>query len=168
MRQIVGLIQAFLHAPQVVLLDEPTTGLDPLMQEALYDLLAEERRRGCTIFFSSHVLSEVERVCDRVGLIRDGRLVRTEEVARHRETSGKRVRVVPRDNAAALCDALSQLDGVQDINRTEAGITFLYTGRIERLMHALAGFQLEDFECRAPSIQELFMRLYQDETDDSP
>jgi ABC-2 type transport system ATP-binding protein len=80
-RQKIGLIQAAFHEPDLLLLDEPTTGLDPLMQEEFLAFVAEERDRGCTVFLSSHELGEVERACDRVGIIRDGRLVAVENVA---------------------------------------------------------------------------------------
>ena len=81
MRQKVGIIQAFQHDPELAILDEPSEGLDPLMQRAFYDILDERRAAGRTIFFSSHVLSEVERVCDRVAIIRHGRLAAVEDVA---------------------------------------------------------------------------------------
>ena len=82
MRQKIGIVQALQHDPELAILDEPTEGLDPLMQRAFYDILDELRAAGRTIFFSSHVLSEVERVCDRVAIVREGRLVALEDVTR--------------------------------------------------------------------------------------
>jgi len=109
--QKLGLVQAFMHDPDLVVMDEPTSGLDPLMQRAFNDFVEAEKERGLTVFLSSHVLSEVRRVCDRVGIIRDGRLVTTENIEDLLHRTGKfvRVRVAGEVDAAAF-----DLDGVHD------------------------------------------------------
>jgi len=111
--QKLGLVQAFMHDPDLVVMDEPTAGLDPLMQRAFNDFVEAEKERGLTVFLSSHVLSEVRRVCDRVGIIRQGRLVTTERIEDLLHRTGKfvRVRVAGEVGAAAF-----DLDGVHDVS----------------------------------------------------
>ncbi|QPV64598.1 ABC transporter ATP-binding protein [Halosimplex litoreum] len=111
--QKLGLVQAFMHDPDLVVMDEPTAGLDPLMQRAFNDFVEAEKERGLTVFLSSHVLSEVRRVCDRVGIIRQGRLVTTERIEDLLQRTGKFVRVrVAGDVSASAFD----IDGVHDVS----------------------------------------------------
>jgi len=111
--QKLGLVQAFMHDPDLVVMDEPTAGLDPLMQRAFNDFVAAEKQRGLTVFLSSHVLSEVRRVCDRVGIIREGRLVTTERIEDLLHRTGKFVHVRVAGDVSA--DAFD-LDGVHDVS----------------------------------------------------
>ena len=90
-RQMLGIVQAFMHDPELIIMDEPTVGLDPIRQEHLYELLQEERRRGKTVFFSSHVLNEVQRICDRAAILRQGKLVAVEDISLLLKKGGKAV-----------------------------------------------------------------------------
>src|SRR5436305_4966461 len=112
MRQKIGIIQALQHDPELAILDEPTEGLDPLMQRAFYGILDDLRAAGRTIFFSSHVLSEVERVCDRVAIVRRGRLVALEDVARLLERRKRNVEIRPADDVVPVLDGVAGVTGV--------------------------------------------------------
>ncbi|WP_317988500.1 ABC transporter ATP-binding protein [Haloprofundus salinisoli] len=155
-----GLVLAFMHDPELVVMDEPTSGLDPLMQERFYEFLAGEKTRGVTVFFSSHVLAEVRRVCDRVGILRDGRLVALEDVETLLDRSGKRVRVRTAD--ALDADAFA-LDGVHDRERhDEKELAFTFTGEYDALLTELTRHSVVDIDVREAPLEDVFMRFYGD------
>jgi ABC-2 type transport system ATP-binding protein len=135
-RQKIGLVQAFFHDPELLVLDEPTAGLDPLMQEEFLSVVGEHRERGGTVFLSSHDLDEVERVCDRVGIIRDGRLIAVDDVAQMRDRAYREVvvsfeRVVdPREIAA--------IAGVREVEADGTTLRFRVHGDLDPLVKALA------------------------------
>jgi ABC-2 type transport system ATP-binding protein len=156
MKQVIGIIQAFAHDPRLLILDEPTSGLDPLRQEQFYELVREQRSRGKTIFFSSHVLREVERVCDRVAIVREGRLLSVEDVGDYRARLGKRVRITARPGAPGLSAAIAKLAGTRDVRLTGGRIEFHFTGPVQQLLRAVAPLELEDFQCEDPDIEDLF------------
>ncbi len=162
MRQIVGIIQAFMHQPDLLILDEPTSGLDPIMQERFYELLAEEKERGATVFLSSHILREAERVCDRVALIKEGRLKNVESVAQREALVGKKVTVASRTDAAQILQAVSALDGVREATANEDSVGFFYSGDIRALIQCLAQFETDDLVCETPDIEEVFMSFYRE------
>ncbi len=128
-KQKLAIVSAFMHDPELVIMDEPTSGLDPLMQERFYDFLEDEQERGVTIFFSSHVLSEVRKVCDRVGIIRDGKMVTTEDVETLLDRSGKRVRVRTADRVNRED---FDIDGVHDLT-LDGTVQFTFTGEYDTL-----------------------------------
>lgn len=159
-KQKIGIIQALMHQPDLVVLDEPTGGLDPLAQERFLDLLAEARERGQTVFFSSHVLSEVERVADRVAIIRDGTLV---ETARTADLTGRALRhVTIRLNALdpEFIDRLRQTTGVQDVIVDGATITLTVQGDPNALIQLLATHQVASLDIVRPSLEEMFLSFY--------
>lgn len=172
--QKLGIVTAFMHDPELLILDEPTSGLDPLMRHRLAELLREERDRGRTILFSSHVLSEVRRLCDRVGIIRRGELVTVEPVASVIDRSGKVVRIQSR--APIPVEALD-LAGVHDLETTlddpstpaeEAGFTectFTFTGDINALLARLPEHDLVDIAIEEAPLEDVFLRFYGEETD---
>ena len=155
--QMLGLVQAFMHDPDLVVMDEPTAGLDPLKQERFNEFLRTERDRGTTVFFSSHVLSEVRRVCDRVGVLRDGRLVALEDVEALLARGGKRVRVQLRDPPSASSLAG---DGVHDVERVGDALQFTYTGEYNALLDRLAAYDVVDVEIAELPLEEVFMHFY--------
>jgi ABC-2 type transport system ATP-binding protein len=160
MKQVIGIIQAFMHQPRLLILDEPTSGLDPIMQELFYKLLLEERKNRNTIFFSSHILSEVERVCDRVGIIKKGKLVCIEELGNNSSLIGKKVTL-----ATASKDFLSimqQLKGVKELTENGNKVEFFYSGELNPLMQHLASIDLTDFTCESPSIEDVFFKFYKE------
>ncbi|KTG11629.1 ABC transporter [Haloprofundus marisrubri] len=155
-----GLVLAFMHDPELVVMDEPTSGLDPLMQERFYDFLADEKTRGVTVFFSSHVLAEVRRVCDRVGILREGRLVALEDVETLLDRSGKRVRVRTLDPLGAGDFAV---DGVHDREQYgEAELAFTFTGEYDALVSELSRHSVVDIDVREAPLEDVFMRFYGD------
>jgi len=158
-RQKVGLILATFHEPELLILDEPTSGLDPLMQEEFLALVAEERERGCTVFISSHDLDEVQRVCDRVGMVRDGRLIAVERMA---ELLGKaRRRVTVRLADGAGLEELRSLPGVSELEAGDGAVTFKVAGDLDPVVKALAAHHVADLEAVHPTLEEVFLGYYQ-------
>lgn len=157
-RQKIGLIQALFHEPELLIFDEPTTGLDPLMQEEFLRVVAEERARGATVFISSHDLDEVERVCDRVGVIRAGRLIAVERVA---ELTGKAYRHVRIEFADEVDRSeFDSLPGVRDVELDGRTITFKAEGELDALVKAAARHRVRDLELRHASLEEIFIAYY--------
>ncbi|AEH36877.1 ABC transporter ATP-binding protein [Halopiger xanaduensis] len=173
-----GLVTTFMHDPDLVVLDEPTGGLDPLMQQRFAEFLRAERDRGVTVFFSSHVLSEVRRLCDRVAIIRNGRLVAVEPVDALLDRSGKVVRLRAAD---PIPMAAVDLAGVHDLeggrsedadsatgDESEAAAdaftecTFTFTGDVNALLERLHEYRLLDLSIEEAPLEDVFMRFYGD------
>jgi ABC-2 type transport system ATP-binding protein len=162
-RQKVGLILATFHEPELLILDEPTSGLDPLMQEEFLSLVSEERERGCAVFLSSHELDEVERVCERVGMVRAGRLIAVERV---QELLGKaRRRFSVRLGDGADLDGLRSVPGVTDLSLEDGRVSFAVAGELDPVIRALAANHVLDLEAVHPSLEEVFLTYYQAETE---
>ncbi len=174
-RQKLGLVQAFMHDPDLVVMDEPTAGLDPLVQQRFNEFVREETAAGTTVFLSSHVLSQVRRVCDRVGIIRDGRIVTVDRVSTLLDRSGKFVRLRV---AADLGPGDVTLDGVHDLSTwapdvrdgaADAGVdaatelTFTYTGDLDALVGFVAGFDVLELDVEEAPLEEVFVRFYDEE-----
>ena len=154
----VALVAALQHEPEVLILDEPTSGLDPLIQARLFEVLREERARGATVFFSSHVLSEVERQCERVAILKEGRLL---EVARTEDLRARRVkRVRARLAAAERPLAALSLAGVAEVTREGASVRFVYGGELPPLLAALAADPPLDLAIDEPSLEEVVLARY--------
>jgi len=163
MKQKIGIVQAFQHEPKLVVLDEPTEGLDPMMKERFVDLLAEHRARGGAALLSSHILSEVERATDRVGVLKNGRLVR---VGPTEDLTGDRVRhctVVLKSEPSSL-EAL-RLPGLSWTQQDGAARTlhFDYTGDMEPLVRALSSMHVEEFLAEPESLSEAFFDIFESE-----
>jgi ABC-2 type transport system ATP-binding protein len=160
-RQKVGLILALFHGPELLILDEPTSGLDPLMQEEFLALVREERERGCAVFLSSHELDEVERVCDRVGIIRDGRLIAVERVD---ELLGKTQRRVAVEFAEPVAEnELGRVPGVSDVVSEDGRVSFRVAGEVDPVLKAIAHHRVVDLEFAHPTLEEVFLTYYQGE-----
>ena len=160
-RQKIGIIQAFLHQPELVILDEPTIGLDPLIKEEFYNFLQEYRQQGKTIFLSSHNLPEVERVCDRVAIIRKGKLVASESLENLKKNRFRRLSLTLKHPVDQL-----QLTGGQLISHKGLQVELLVKGEIPRLLRELANLPLEDFTFPEPSLEEIFLYYYRENQDD--
>ena len=158
MRQKIGVIQALQHDPELAILDEPSEGLDPLMQQAFYAILADFRAEGRTVFFSSHVLSEVERVCDRVGIIRHGRLMAVHEV---RELLARRRRKVSIQWRGAAPDP-GTLPGLEDVSVDGDRLFGTLHGEVAEFVRAIASPSLEDLTIEPASLEEAFLEYYAD------
>jgi ABC-2 type transport system ATP-binding protein len=165
MRQKIGIIQALQHDPELAILDEPTEGLDPLMQRAFYAILDDLKAAGRTIFFSSHVLSEVERVCDRVAIIRRGRLVALQDVASLLEHRKRNVELRAVDDDLPILDGVA---GVSALGRTADGrLTCQLEGDVGPFLAAIAGHRITDLTIEPAHLEEAFLELYEDaEPDD--
>lgn len=159
-RQKAGLVQAFMHQPEVLILDEPTSGLDPLSQQVFLELVTEAAARGTTVFMSSHIMSEVEQVADRVGIIRDGRLAAVDTVARLRDNAVRRF-TADFAHPIALTD-FAHLPGVSGLALDESHTTL--TGHIagspDLLVKALAAHTLTGLAVTEPALEELFHTYY--------
>ncbi|MGZ8697185.1 MAG: ATP-binding cassette domain-containing protein, partial [Gaiellaceae bacterium] len=157
-RQKVGLVQAFMHRPQLLVLDEPTSGLDPLVQQTFYELARETVADGRTVFLSSHVLSEVQHVADRVALVRDGRLVLVDSVENLRARARARVEVtfaVPPPEDAFEC-----LPGVRVLERRGDVVLFTLEGEIDPLLKALARHRVVALDSHEADLEDVFLSLY--------
>ena len=159
MRQKLGLILALAHAPRLLVLDEPTSALDPLMQQVLHDHLRHLSAAGHTVFFSSHSLGEVEQLCDRVAIVRDGALVADESLAALREKAGHDVTIRWKDESHAL--GLSPPDFLRLTRRDGAVWQGTLDGPAHRLVDFLAGKQVEELSIGRPDLESLFRRFYQ-------
>jgi ABC-2 type transport system ATP-binding protein len=160
-RQKIGLILACFHQPELLILDEPTGGLDPLMQEEFLALVREERERGAAVFLSSHELDEVQRVCDRVGIIREGRLIAVERV---KELLAKTKRRVSVEFAEAVpADSLRALPGVSDLEVEGREVGFRLAGEVDPVLKALAAHRVADLDFAHPTLEEVFLTYYRDE-----
>ena len=158
-KQKVAIVQAFMHSPQLLVLDEPTSGLDPLLQLEFFKLIEEMQKQGSTIFFSSHILSEVQRVCDRVGIIKKGKLIALETI---RDLSSKNVYLV--ELIAKKEISKGQLNKLKYSNFKSTGqlVSFNYTGDVNRLVKILSSLELVHVNIKEPNLEELFLTYYKD------
>ncbi|MEV4483755.1 ABC transporter ATP-binding protein [Micromonospora coxensis] len=162
-RQKIGLVQAFMHRPDLLILDEPTSGLDPLVQQTFLDLVREAKLAGQTVFMSSHVLTEVEAVADRVGMIREGRLVALDTVARLRDRAAHDVEITFVD--AADRAGLAALPEVSDLVVDGRTARLRLSGSPDALIRLLAGHRLARLRVTEPDLEHLFLAHYR--TDDT-
>jgi ABC-2 type transport system ATP-binding protein len=152
----VGIIQGLLHSPRLIILDEPTSGLDPLMQRTFFDLIREENRNGVTVLFSSHILSEVQRLCHRVAIIKDGGIVAIQNMAELRGSACKKVTLTLKSgtlNAADLPDAANILHSGNEYS-------FLYNGDCSILLRTLAKYGVANIDIGEPPLEEVFLHYY--------
>ena len=163
-RQKIGLVQAFQHDPEMVILDEPTSGLDPLVQDEFHRLVREYVAAGGTVFLSTHSLDEVQHTADRVGIIRDGRIITVETVDALRGRGLRRMTITVRpgsgDDVAA---ALAAVDGVADLQRRGDLFEFAVTGSYPEVLTALGSMPVVDLLSRAADLDEVFLDLYRGE-----
>jgi ABC-2 type transport system ATP-binding protein len=159
-KQKVGLIQAFMHRPRVLILDEPTSGLDPLNQHEFQQMIFEARAEGSTVFLSSHVLSEVESTCDRVAIIRDGRLARIGGVAELKDIRHHDLELT--FAAMPALDAFRSLPGLERLDAAPDGVTLriIVQGDIDPLIKLAAQYRVVNIVSQEPSLEEIFLRYY--------
>lgn len=161
-KQKVGVIQALMHQPELLLLDEPTFGLDPLVQHEVLKLVAEARAGGATVFFSSHILSEVQEIADRVGIIRNGKVVEVARTESLINRSLRRVRI--RFKQPMDAHMLANIPGVSILTQfDDQNVTVQVEGEMDALIKALAAYQVIDFETEHPSLEEVFLAYYKEE-----
>ena len=157
-KQKVGLVIALQHRPDLLVLDEPTSGLDPLVQQTFFGLLRDIVSEGRTAFLSSHILGEVEKTCDRVAIIRDGRIVTVDRVEALRDLAHHQVDL--RFATPVPATEFSTLTGVTDVVATEHGLRMRVTGSMAPVVQAAARYELVDFETREPTLEQTFLAQY--------
>ncbi|NRD77271.1 ABC transporter ATP-binding protein [Bacillus sp. BRMEA1] len=156
----VGIVQGLLHEPKLIILDEPTSGLDPLMQQKFFELLKEENKKGTTILFSSHILSEVQKMCDRVAIIKEGQLVKVEKISILKDNNHKRFKL---ETKVPLDQSYFKMEGVQNIEVKNHITSFLYSGNINLILAKLAQLELVNLWIEEPDLEEIFMHYYEKE-----
>jgi ABC-2 type transport system ATP-binding protein len=159
-KQKVGLIVALQHRPELLVLDEPTSGLDPLVQQTFFEFIREAKSDSRTVFLSSHILSEVEKTCDRVAIIRDGRIVRLDRVEALRDLAHHQVEL--RFTGPVPASEFESLPGVSDVVVDEHTLRLRVSGPITPVVRAAARYELVDFVSREPSLEETFLAEYVD------
>jgi ABC-2 type transport system ATP-binding protein len=160
-RQKIGLIQAFMHEPELLILDEPIAGLDPLVQQSFHALLREVVGQGRTVFLSSHTLSEVERVADRVAILRQGKLVVVDSLENLRAIAVRRLEIEFGDQAPSV-DELRQLPGVRDATLERSHVVVAFEGSVDPLIKAIARYEVRSIRSRDEDLEEIFLRYYRD------
>lgn len=156
----VGIVQGLLHEPKLIILDEPTSGLDPLMQQKFFDLLEKENKKGATILFSSHILSEVQRLCDRVAIIKDGRIVTVEKISTLKENTYKKFKI---EVNVSIEKEFFAVEGVTQLEKSDNTISFLFRGDINSIMRKLAEIEIANLWVEEPDLEEIFMHYYEKE-----
>ncbi|HML22673.1 MAG TPA: ABC transporter ATP-binding protein [Aggregatilinea sp.] len=157
-RQKIGLIQAFMHKPELLILDEPTSGLDPLVQQEFYKMVQEVRANGQTVFLSSHNLHEVERVCDRVGIIREGKLIAVETVAEIKAKALRRLEIY--FDGQVTASQFAGLPGIRNVANENSHLRFTVEGSLDALVKRAAEFTVINLVSEQPNLEEIFLTFY--------
>ena len=153
----VGIVQGLLHSPKLLFLDEPTAGLDPLMQRKFFDLIRAENARGVTVFFSSHILDEVQRLCTRVGIIREGSIAEISDIRTLQQNNYKKIGIT----AAGLDAAFFDLPGVTNLQSENGTLHFFFKGDINAVLGKISTIQVNDVTIEEPTLEEIFMHYYE-------
>jgi len=161
-KQKIGVVQALMHRPELLMLDEPTAGLDPLMQREVLWLIEQARANGATVFFSSHVMCEVQAIADRVAMIRQGMIVEVADTGSLIDRALREVTVAFRE--AVRTEALAEAPGVTLLSRNDGGmrVTLQVEGDMEEQIGALGGMPVRELETSKPSLEEVFLRYYEE------
>lgn len=152
----VGIVQGLLHEPKLIILDEPTSGLDPLMQQKFFDIIAEENKKGSTVFFSSHILSEVQQLCNRVAIIKDGSIIKVQDIKTLRENNYKKITI--RGNQLNKSNFI--INGVSKVEEENNELRFFYNGDVNKITAAISSQKVKDVLIEEPSLEEIFMHYY--------
>ena len=152
----VGIVQGLLHSPKLIILDEPTSGLDPLIQKKFFNLIRRENENGATVLFSSHILTEVQKICDRAAIIREGRIVTVENIAQLRENAYKKVEFTTQEELGEI-----SLPGMAQVEKENSHISFLYKGNLNELLSMIGQYKLENVNISEPSLEEIFLHYYE-------
>lgn len=153
----VGIVQGLLHEPRLIILDEPTSGLDPLMQQKFFDLIARENKNGATIFFSSHILSEVQKMCSQVALIKEGRIIKLEKMSTLQENSYKHISI---EAKSIISKEQIALDGSSNIKIDGNSASFIFRGNLNNALKRLSEIELRNISIEEPDLEEIFMHYY--------
>ena len=153
----VGIVQGLLHNPELIILDEPTSGLDPLMQQNFFQLIKEENKKGATVLFSSHILPEVQKLCDRVGIIKDGKMICVESMSDMLDTKYKKIKLVFSDKDITN---LIFPDGTNALEQNQNEVSFLYKGNINDILKFVSTYSLQNILIEEPDLEEIFLHYY--------
>ena len=153
----VGIVQGLLHSPKLIVLDEPTAGLDPLMQQNFFNLIREENQRGATIFFSSHILGEVQRLCSRVAIIKEGSIINIQDIKTLQKDNYKKIRVTAKD----LDKKVFNFPGTSNLAVEDGTVSFFYKGDINQITKAISILELDDVVIEEPTLEEIFIHYYE-------
>jgi len=156
----VGIVQGLLHEPKLIILDEPTGGLDPLMQQKFFELLQEENKKGSTILFSSHILSEVQRLCDRVAIIKEGKIIQLDKISTLQENNYKKIKV---QTTANLDQDYFNIGGVSNLEVKQNIVSFLFRGNINLIMKKISEIEIANVWIEEPDFEEIFLHYYEKE-----
>jgi len=154
----VGIVQGLLHEPKLIILDEPTSGLDPLMQQKFFELLQEENKKGATILFSSHILSEVQKLCNRVAIIKEGQLVTVEKISTLQESNYKKIKI---ETKTKLGLDYFNLEGINKLEVKDNVISFLFRGNINDILKKITEIEITNLWIEEPDLEEIFMHYYE-------
>jgi len=153
----VGIVQGLMHSPKLIVLDEPTSGLDPLMQQKFFKIIKQENQNGASVFFSSHILAEVQSLCNRVAIIKDGQIIKVDDIKSMREDNYKKVTLKGNQIPS---DQFINLQGVTNIHHVDRELKFFYKGDINQLTHLVSQNSLKDVLIVEPTLEEIFMHYY--------
>ncbi len=156
----VGIVQGLLHEPKLIMLDEPTSGLDPLMQQKFFDLLKEENKKGATILFSSHVLSEVQKMCERVAIIKEGKIINIEKISDLKENNFKNFEI---ETISRIDANYFNISGVTKLIVKDNLVSFLYKGNINLILQKISAIEIANLRIEEPSLEDVFMHYYEKE-----
>jgi ABC-2 type transport system ATP-binding protein len=153
----VGIVQGLLHQPKLIVLDEPTAGLDPLMQQKFFNLIREENKRGATVFFSSHILGEVQKMCNRVAIIKEGSIINIQDIKTLQKDNYKKIRITA-DN---IDEKSFEIDGVTKPENVNGTLSFFYKGDINLMTRLISSKEISDVTIEELSLEEIFMHYYE-------
>ena len=153
----VGIVQGLLHEPKLIILDEPTSGLDPLMQQKFFDLIAQENQKGATVFFSSHILGEVQKMCSRVAFIKEGKIIKTEKMSTLQENSYKRISI---EAKVDINKEAFNINGISNFEVKANTANFIFKGNINSIMKKISEIELRNISIEEPDLEEIFMHYY--------
>ncbi|MEJ2484625.1 MAG: ABC transporter ATP-binding protein [Anaerolineales bacterium] len=153
----VGIVQGLLHQPKLIVLDEPTAGLDPLMQQKFFNLIREEHKKGATVFFSSHILGEVQKMCNRVAIIKEGKIINIQDIKTLQHDNYKKIYIVAPD----LNEEKYKFNGVTNLQKENGALRFFYKGDINLITRLISEREVTDLTIEEPSLEEIFMHYYE-------
>jgi len=153
----VGIVQGLLHEPKLIILDEPTSGLDPLMQQRFFELIEEENKKGATVFFSSHILGEVQKMCSRVAFIKEGKIIKLEKMSTLQENNYKRISI---ETKSVISKETFNINGMSDFEMKGNTTNFIFKGNINSIMKKIAELELRNITIEDPDLEEIFMHYY--------
>lgn len=153
----VGIVQGLLHSPKLIILDEPTSGLDPLMQHKFFDLIVKENKKGATVLFSSHILSEVQQLCNRVAIIKDGQIVKIQDVKALKKDNYKKFTL----RGENLNNGKFDIKGVTQLEKSNDKVTFFFKGNVNDIVNIVSLLKLTDLLVEEPTLEEIFMHYYE-------